>query len=67
MKVGRGWPAFAAMRLGRVRPILKAGAARWIDDLTGDAETDTAIIGGSAIALRAWAYDLLAIVRGCAG
>lgn len=37
------------------------------DQLTGEADKDIRIIGGSAVRLRAWGNGLLGVLGGCVG
>lgn len=37
------------------------------DQLTGKADEDVRVIGGSAVRLRAWGTGLLGVLEGCAG
>ena len=47
---------------------LKAGEPpRVAPILTGNAATDLPIVAGSALRLRAWAGELMAVVDGCGG
>lgn len=49
----------------RVAELEAAEPPRIADQLTGNAAVDLPIVAGSALDLRAYATDLLAVVRGC--